>query len=129
MACETLHRETVSQGDKFRLRFPVKDLVTGLPKVYTSPVASFAMSAGAYPVKGETPVLEKSSGSGVSIAQETIDAVLYWVVSVDFEQVDTLDNPDVEEGTHYCEVLVVDSGTQPFTVATLQLVIKPTIIR
>lgn len=123
--------KTVSQGDVFSMRFPVRDKATNGPAQYTSPFAYFALGDKAGITAGETPDLTKDSDQvgGVRILQETISGVQWWIVYVDFAEADTLTNLSVQPGAHYFEVKVVDGPSRRETVATGQLVIKPTIIR
>jgi hypothetical protein len=116
----------VTAGDAFSLTFPILD-ASGVPSVYSAPVASFAVSAWPFAINDQTPALEKTSPSnGVTIVQQTVNGVLTWVATVSFVTADT-ESPVLMPGAHFYQLRVVDGGPGQ-TVATGTLLINPTII-
>ena len=116
----------VTAGDAFSLTFPILD-ASGVPSVYSAPVAAFAVSAWPFATNDQTPALKKTSPSnGVTIAQQTINGVMTWVATVSFVTADT-ESPGLMPGAHFYQLRVVDSGSGQ-TVATGTLLINPTII-
>lgn len=128
MAAANNPLKTVSQGDVFNLRFRLFNSAGTAPATYGAPVAYFALGDQATIEAGEEADFLNDSETGtVLVQQEEISNVDWWVVYVPFSSDDTLEG-DVQAGTHYYELKIID-GDAAQTVAKGLLKIEPTIIR
>lgn len=113
-------------GDVFSIRVPVSDATGTGPAAFATPVAYWSAGRYVMAIDNQEPLLSKDSVlGGARIVQETISTVSWWVLYVDFAEVDT---QDIAPGVHYHEARIVD-GSYQSTVMTGTFTIKPTIIR
>ena len=113
--------QTMTAGDTVNLSFPILN-PDGTPAEFTSPTVQFALSRWGFPVNDDIPILEKTTDNGqASLAQETVAAVVTWVVTIQFT---TGDTSGIEAGPHFFWLKVTD-GSAESVVANGVIQIEP----